>query len=134
MTERILQVAADAKRAGHGGKTALYQAACQEMQISLGTLHRKLKQLIVQPVRKRRADAGKTALTSQEAMMLSAVLIESTRKNGKRLLAVEDAVEMLRSNGQIRAEYIDADTGEIQRLSTSAIVRALRAMGCIPIN
>ncbi len=132
MTERILQVAADAKRAGHGGKTALYQAACQEMQISLGTLHRKLKQLIVQPVRKRRADAGKTALTSQEAMMLSAVLIESTRKNGKRLLAVEDAVEMLRSNGQIRAEYIDADTGEIQRLSTSAIVRALRGYGLYP--
>lgn len=59
-------------------------------------------------------------------MKISAVLMESTRKNGKRLMSVEQAVDILRSNGEIRAERVDAASGEVIPLSVTAICRALR--------
>ena len=64
--------------------------------------------------RKRRSDAGQRALTLDEAKLISAALMETTRKNGKRLYSVADAVETLRANGMIRAEYLDTATGELR--------------------
>ena len=75
--------------------------------------------------RKRRSDAGKTAMPLEELQLVSALLIESIRKNQKQLSSIKLAVERLRSNGLIIAGRVDADTGEIKHLSESAITRAL---------
>ena len=107
LTERLVAVALAARKAGHGGKGAIYEAACRDLGLSRATLLRKLKEVSVMAQRKRRSDAGQSALTRDEAMMISAVLMESTRKNGKRLYSVVDAIETLRANGMIRAEYLD---------------------------
>lgn len=45
--------------------------------------------------------------------MISAVLVEAMRRNGKRLMSVRQAVEMLRANGKIEAARIDGETGEV---------------------
>ncbi|STZ74797.1 phage associated protein [Bergeriella denitrificans] len=52
--------------------------------------------------------------------------MEAMRRNGKRLMAVRQAVEMLRANGKIEAARIDEETGEVLPLSESTIIRALR--------
>ena len=52
--------------------------------------------------------------------------MEAMRRNGKRLMTVGRAVEMLRANGQIEASRVDTETGEVLPLSDSTITRALR--------
>jgi transposase InsO family protein len=132
ITERLVAVAQEAQRAGHGCKEAIYRNACSSLGLSRGTLMRKLKEVKVALPRKQRADAGQTALTREEAMQISGVLMESTRKNGKRLYSVAQAVTELRANGMIRAEFLDQDSGEIRPLSVSTVQRALRQYGLHP--
>lgn len=132
MTERLVAIAQAARQAGHGARGAIYDAACVELGISRATLLRKIKEVAVTHKRKRRTDAGKTALTRHEAAMISATLMEATRKNGKRLYSVADAVEMLRANGEIEAGRLDEETGEWSPLSESTVIRALRGYGLHP--
>lgn len=132
MTQRLVALARDIEQAPHGSKTALCRAAASELGITLATVYRKLKEVTVTAPRKRRTDAGTSALERHEAELISAVLIQSIRDNDKQLSTLERAVERLRSNGQIRAEIIDGVTGEIRPLSLDAIARALRAYGLHP--
>src|SRR5690606_22785418 len=76
---------------------------------------------------KRRSDAGTSELIREEALTISAALMESARRNEKRLYSLGDAVEALRASGMIRAEALDKSTGELRPLSLSAIGRALRS-------
>lgn len=127
LTERLVHIASAAAQAGHGKKEAVYAEACAGLGISRATLLRQLKEVTVKPERKRRNDAGKTAVTREEAVLISAALMASLRKNAtKRLLSVPDAVELMRSNGEIRCDRVDTETGEIFTLATSTIIRALR--------
>ncbi|EAA5455496.1 integrase, partial [Salmonella enterica subsp. enterica] len=132
MTERLVAVAQAARQAGHGARGTVYAAACVELGLSRATLLRRIKEVAVTDKRKRRRDAGKTALTRDEAAMISATLMEATRKNGKRLYSIADAVEMLRANGEIDAGRLDDETGEWLPLSESTISRALRGYGLHP--
>ncbi|EJC8031429.1 DDE-type integrase/transposase/recombinase [Escherichia coli] len=132
MTERLVAFAQAARQAGHGTRGAIYAAACAELGLSRATLLRKIKEVAVTDNRKRRTDAGKTALTRDEAVMISATLMEATRKNGKRLYSVADAVEMLRANNEIDAGRLDEESGEWMPLSESTIIRALRGYGLHP--
>lgn len=131
-TQRIVQLAQSLQAAPQGAKQALLDAACAELDVSPATLYRYLGQVAVKPERKRRADAGDVALTRDEAVAISALLMASQRKNTKRLLAVGQAVEILRANGEIRAQRLDEATGELVPLSDSAIARALRGYGLHP--
>jgi hypothetical protein len=60
------------------------------------------------------------------------MVLEGMRKNRKRLYTIGSAVEVLRANGEIRAERLDAATGECRPLSVSAIASALRGYGLHP--
>ncbi|SAY50914.1 transposase [Neisseria weaveri] len=126
MTERLSEIAREAEKCGRGGKTAYLKEQAEALGISLATLHRKLGEVVLKPTRKRRADAGKSALSYEEAQAISTLVMETMRKNGKRLTTVSAAVEMLRANGEIAAEKVDEATGEVSKLSDSTIVRALR--------
>lgn len=132
LIDALLDVHARACNAGHGSRTAVYEAACQRLGMSRATLLRKLKEVTVKPERKRRSDAGDVSLSRDEAVLISALVMDSLRKNAKRLLAIGEAVEILRANGEIRAERIDPATGECLPLSVSAIARALRAYSLHP--
>ena len=132
LTERLVAIALAARQAGHGGKGAIYDAACKELGMSRATLARKIKEVAVMAPRKRRSDAGQSALTLDEAKLISAALMETTRKNDKRLYSIKDAVTMLRANNAIRGEFLDTETGELRPLSESTIHRALRMYGLHP--
>ncbi|UUE71116.1 DDE-type integrase/transposase/recombinase [Pectobacterium aroidearum] len=132
LTERLVAIAQAARNAAHGGRGAIYDTACAELGLSRATLLRKLKEVSVPATRKRRNDAGKSALTRDDALMISALLTESTRKNGKRLYSVADAVTELRANNMITAEFTDTATGEVRPLSESTVIRAMRTYGVHP--
>lgn len=131
-TERLMILARAVAAAPHGAKGALYREAAAELGVSPQTLQKWMKTVTINNLRKRRSDAGSSALTLDEAHLVAACLMESHRRNGKRLASIEWAVEVLRTNGLIRAGCVDAGTGEIKLLSTAAIGRALRAYGLHP--
>ncbi|MBS0354041.1 MAG: integrase [Proteobacteria bacterium] len=132
MVDSLLSVFRAADQAGHGNKEAVYTEACQRLGMTRATLLRKIKEVAVKPTRKRRDDAGDVSLSREEAVIISALLMESLRKNNKRLLSIGQAVSMLRANGEVRAERVDPATGECILLSDSAIARALRTYGLHP--
>ena len=126
LIERLQAVDRQAESMGRGEKSVYLKQQAAELGMSLATLYRKLEAVAVKPERKRRSDAGKSELSLDEAKLISAVLMEAMRRNGKRLMAVRQAVEMLRANGKIEAARIDEETGEVMPLSESTITRALR--------
>ena len=130
--ERLVAIAQAARLAAWGEKEGLYAAACDELGLSRATLLKRLKEATVTIPRKRRADAGESDLSRDEALTLDGYLLESTRKNGKRLASLDLAVETLRANGLIRAGRVDKETGEITPLSTPAIRKAMAAYGLHP--
>ncbi len=132
LTQRLVQVAAQAAAAPAGGKQAVYLAACQELSISLPTLYRHLDKITVKPERKQRSDAGAVSLPRGEAVAISAMLMVSHRKSNKRLMSIGQALDILRANGEVRAERTDPSTGEVLPLSETAIARALRSFGLHP--
>ena len=123
--QRLVELDRRLQSAAHGQGQTLCKSAAQELGMSLATLYRKLKEVRVSAPRKRRADAGQSALSREEALLISAAIMESARRNEKRLYALGDAVEALRASGMIRAETLDKKTGELRPMSTSAIARAL---------
>lgn len=132
LIEALQAVARAAEAAGHGKKIGVYRAAAAELGMSLSTLQNKIKEVSMPKLRKKRADAGTTQLSQEEARVIGAYLMETQRNNGKRLASFEDAVEVLRANGKIKAERIDEVSGEIIPLSMSAISRAVRLYGLHP--
>ncbi|GLH34027.1 integrase [Pseudomonas sp. BR1R-5] len=126
VTQRLVDLARAVEVAPHGQRTELCRTAAVELGLSLPTIYRKLREVTVNPPRKRRNDAGQTTLSEPEAYMISALLLESIRANNKQLSTVERAVERLRSNGKILAGRVDEKTGEFVPLSISSITRALR--------
>ena len=123
---RLAQVLQAAQAAPRGFMHVIYAAVCAELGMSNATLHRHLGKITVKPERKKRSDAGDVSLTRDEAVAISAALMTSHRKTNKRLMSIGQAGEVMRANGEVRAERTDPATGELVPLSDSAIARALR--------
>jgi transposase InsO family protein len=132
LIEALLDVAARARTAGHGGKEAVYAAACQHLGLSRATLMRRLKEVSVKPERKRRNDAGKMYLSLADAQRLSAQMMQGYRANDKSIQALRLSLIQLRKENPLFASVIDNDTGETRQLSESACARALRAYALHP--
>ncbi len=128
----LLAAHREAEAAGHGKKEAIYRRAAECLGMSLATVHRHLRAIALRDPRKRRADAGVSTLSRTEAELIAATIAESARKNTKRLYSVADAVEVLRANAMLRADYIDTATGEVRPLSLSAIRAGMRHHGLHP--
>lgn len=132
MAQSVQAVVQRAAAAAHGQKGAIYAQACADLGINQATLHRYMAQVAVRPQRKQRADAGTVCLSRDEASIISAYLMVSHRKTGKRLMSMGQALEQLRANNEVRAERTDPATGELVPLSESAVASALRQYGLHP--
>lgn len=125
-------VAARVADAERGRKGELIDELCAATGKSRATVYRQLRAATVRPQRRQRSDAGEVSLTRDEAKLIAVMVMESMRKNGKRLYTIGHAVETLRANGEIRADRTDPETGECKPLSVSAIARAMRVYGLHP--
>lgn len=119
-------------QASHGSKGQLVASLCESTGLSRATVYRKLREATVRAPRRQRSDAGKASLTREEALLISALVLEGMRKNGKHLYTIASATATLRANGEIGAWRVHPQTGECTPLSTSAIARAMRGYGLHP--
>jgi len=128
----LVEVAAKAAAAGHGGKEAIYAAACQHTNMSRATLMRRLKEVTVKEKRKQRSDAGTTSIPEAMLQLVAATMMEGYRANNKKIMTVGHALEILAANGKIPRGRVDEESGEIRPWSASAVLRALRQAGLHP--
>lgn len=129
MNERLVEIAQQARLAPFGTKETVYRAACQELGMKRATLLRKLKEAAFSAPRKRRADAGDSAISFEDAQTISAYIKAHTRANGKQLMTLEHTLEVLRANGKINIDTLDETTGEIKTPAISTVRRALKNYG-----
>lgn len=113
-------------------RTAYLHAQAARLGISPATLYRYRSAVSVTPERKRRSDAGNHLLSADDADLLAAVLMQARRRNDKELLSLRGALERCRANWPGFAEALNAQTGEIARISASACGAALRRYGLHP--
>lgn len=87
--------------ARHGEKDAVLAEACQKLGCTVQTVYRRFAAAGLHSGRKRRADAGRTAMPQRDLELVSGVLRASQRDNAKRLLTADVAVDMLKASGAI---------------------------------
>ena len=83
LPQKLAEIANRAAELPHGGKSAYLKEQAALLGISVQTLHRRLKADTVRTPRKRRSDAGKIALSLEDAKMIAAALMVTPRNNGK---------------------------------------------------
>ena len=95
VTQRLVHYGQAVAAAPWGCKSAIYEEAAVELGMSSKTVIKKIAQVTTQTSkpRKRRSDAGTTALTKQEAARIAMDVMEHMRKNGKRIESMKEAVE-----------------------------------------
>lgn len=118
----LRQIMTRLSEAKHGKRGAILRGACDLLGCSSADLYRRLHSVGYVSGRRRRADAGTTCVDAAEAETLGAILMQSTRANGKRLLSVESAMQVAVANGAMR------DLG----ITPSTVHRALRLAGMHP--
>lgn len=129
MTERLVEIAQQARLSPFGTKEAVYQAACQELGLPRATLLRKLKEVAFSAPRKQRSDKGLTSVSHADAQIIAAYVKAHTRQNGKQIMTLEHALEVLRSNREISIDSVNEETGEVTLLAISTVRRALKTYG-----
>lgn len=102
-------------RAGHGNKAAVTAAAAATLQCSVPTLYRKLEEAGLDTGRKRRKDAGATAMSADDIELVGGMLFHSRRDNDKQLLTVEDTIDILAANGKLSAKLSPGRVGQLLR-------------------
>jgi len=131
-SEQLVDAWRQAEAAGHGRKQAVLKRVSEQLGVSLATLYREFEDAGLTKSRKQRSDAGQVVLKLDEARTISAYMMNAYRANNKKLATMANTLDVLRANGEIRAEYIDEKTGECRPLSENACHRALRQYGLHP--
>ena len=130
---RLVDCARAAQAAPHGGKEAVYAQFCAELGLSRAALLSQLKRHALGKERKARSDKGAVSLPQTEALAIVRWQRDNARKTGggrvKNMVALHEAVRILRSNGEIKAQTTCPDTGEIKDHSIASIRRAITVYG-----
>jgi hypothetical protein len=122
--------------APHGGKAGVLATACASLQCSEQTLYRKLATAGLETGRRARKDKGETVYTFAHLSLISGLLVSSTRANEKRLLTIEDVVELLHADGKLPcvmsagwvAELLRANTLHPDQLNHATPAQSLRSL------
>jgi hypothetical protein len=97
----LIKVRDALQAARHGEKGAVIARACEQLQCDEQTVYRKLAKAGLETGRKKRHDAGQATYSRDQLALIGGMLTASTRANEKRLLTVEDAVEILHADGKL---------------------------------
>lgn len=121
----LKSVSSRLKTAPHGQKSAIVEQSAKFLNCSVKQVYTMLKQANLAPQtkkggRKIRTDKGKTVITESQAKLIGGMILVATRNNGKRILSVKDATEILKAQGKLP----DVDV--------STILRALKMYHCHP--
>ena len=119
--EVIMNAARDAAAAPFGERGQIVQRAAEVLNLSVQRTHtlvsKASQQLGLKAPRKRRADAGESAITEAELELIAGTILHD-RRAGKWMIPLEETIDMLHAAGKIAT-----------RLSASHVARLLRQRG-----
>ena len=119
--EIIMKAAQDCAEAGHGECGSVVARAAEALSLSVGRtttlITQAQKRLGLAKPRKRRADAGQSAITDAELEAIAGAILHD-RRAGKWMIPLEETIDMLYEGGKIAT-----------RLSSSHVARLLRQRG-----
>lgn len=119
--EIIMKAAQDCAEAGHGECGPVVARAAEALSLSVGRtttlITQAQKRLGLAKPRKRRADAGQSAITDAELEAIAGAILHD-RRAGKWMIPLEETIDMLYEGGKIAT-----------RLSASHVGRLLRQRG-----
>ena len=119
--EVITNAAREASASPFGERGAVIQRAANVLGLSVQRTHtlvsKAARQLGLAPQRKRRADAGESAITNDELEAIAGTILHD-RRAGKWMIPLQETIDMLHAAGRITT-----------RLSASHIARLLRQRG-----
>ena len=122
--ETIHQAARALAEASKGQRGPIVEQAAKILNLSVGGVYtmvrRASKELGLHKPRKRRSDAGVTAVSDDDLLLISGVMLKG-RRAGKWMLSAESAIDMLHADGKLSA-----------RLSPSRILKVMRERGMHP--
>lgn len=125
---RVEAAAAELLAAPHGAKEPIVTRLADQLGVSRATARRQLQPILQQlKPRKRRSDAGKCAVSPDEARTIAAIVEETRRLTGTGTLPLQDVLDVARANNRINAGRVNTDTGEWLPASVSTVRRAMRA-------
>lgn len=119
--ETLINAAHACAAAGHGERGTIINRAARVLNLSPQRTHalvaKTARSLGLTQPRKKRADAGNSAISATDLEAIAGVRLKSLR-NGKHMLTLDEAIDMLHADGKISA-----------RLSTSHVSKLLRQRG-----
>ena len=119
--ETLITAAHACAAAGHGERGPIIDRAARVLNLSPQRTHalvaKTARSLGLTQPRKKRADAGESAISAADLDMIAGVRWKDLR-NGKRMITLDGAIDMLYQDGKISA-----------RLSTSHVAKLLRQRG-----
>ncbi len=110
--------------APRGEKTRIVQTVAITLGMSLMQVYRDLDKAGWSSGRKKRKDAGSTAVSEEVAKQVAGLVVLGQRKSGKRVTTVKASLERLEANN------ITSKDGGMH--SQQAVARAMRLYGCHP--
>jgi len=127
----LRRLAANLAGARRGKKGPLVEAAAEFLSCSPQEVYRRLETAGYKSGRKPRADRGATSVPEEIAKRAAGMVHMATRANGKKTLAIKDALEILKADGH---GTVDQETGEIMPIDVSptTLARAMRQFNCHP--
>lgn len=119
--ETLITAAHECAAAGHGERGPIIARAARVLNLSPQRTHalvaKTARSLGLAAPRKKRADAGESAISAADLDAIAGVRLKDLR-NGKRMITLDDTIDMLYADGKISA-----------RLSTSHVGKLLRQRG-----
>lgn len=116
----LRQTAAKLDAAAHGQQGAVISQAASLLGVSKQTLYTKLRGVGWSSGRRLRADRGDSVVPEEEVRALAA-LLGTRRANGKRIMVVNDAIDIALANGLLT-----------ERVSAATALRLMRLYNCHP--
>ena len=117
-SDTIHQAARALADASHGQCGAIVEQAARTLDLSVNRtytlLRRAGKALGLYEPRQRRSDAGVTAVTDEDLLLISGVM-GNARRAGKWMLSAEAAIDMLHADGKLSARLSPGRTLQVMR-------------------
>lgn len=100
----LLSVGAEFEKVEHGARGPIVSRAAAVLNYSEKWVYARLKELGFMKGRKQRCDRGISKITRDECVVISNMMTQSNRDNGKQLMSLKEAVRIANANGLIASQ------------------------------
>lgn len=101
--------------APHGARQSIVDEAARQLQCSVPTVFRRLREVGWSSGRKLRADRGDSRISRDELLTIAALMGSGARANGKQITTLGDAISIARANGLLRSAVSESTVSRLLR-------------------